>query len=73
MRVQPLLELIDNEDELLANRYRRAAPQLGNRFGERYVGRQVGATFSNALEQSAFGFVRGGFDIDDGYGMRNHR
>ena len=46
MGVQPLLELVDDQEHLLARGDASAPPQLSQRFGQSLILRQVGTTFA---------------------------
>ena len=61
---EPLLELVEDQQDLLARPQHPAPPQGGQRIDEVRAGGQVGADLAQALEQPGLGLLRRRLDVD---------
>ena len=62
--MEPLLELVQDDQHLLANRNALASPQCRQRCFEAQVVFQCRTTLSQSMQQTGFGFFRCGFDVN---------
>ena len=61
---EPLLELVEDQQHLLAGRERPAPPQRGQRIDQVQSGGQVGTGLAQAPQQPGLGLLRRRLDVD---------
>ncbi len=61
---EPLLELVEDQEGLLAGSEECPAPQRGQALGQIAIFGQVGADFAQAAAQAGLGLKGGGLDVD---------
>ena len=61
---EPLLELVEDQEDLLARAQDCPAPQHGQSLDQAAIVGQVGADLAQAAQQAGFGLVRGRLDVD---------
>ncbi len=61
--VQPLFQLIEDQQHLAAFRQPASPPHFGQRLGQAGIGRQVRALAAQAVQEPRLGVVRRGFDV----------
>jgi hypothetical protein len=62
--VQPLFELIKDDEHLLANRNALTPAKCGQRLFQTKMSRQQWTAFAKAIEETSFRLLGGGFDVN---------
>ena len=73
LRMEPLLELVEHDQHLLAHGDALSPAQRRQRFLQRQVRRQARTAFPQAAQQPGFRFLGGGLDVDGDHVCRTSR